>query len=154
MSQNNLLRKVRSGKGMTISQLINETRLKKAWEILQEEDLSIADLAFRVGFSSPAYFSSCFKKQFDCTPGDAKGRQNTNVVKKDLNPSLNIKSLAKTYGLIAVIIGAALLILFGATGALRKEKSLAVIPFRNLILDNSISGERECFGIDLQMGAT
>ncbi|MBQ5623117.1 MAG: AraC family transcriptional regulator, partial [Alistipes sp.] len=33
---------------------------------------SIADICMLVGFNSPSYFSSCFKKQYGCLPKDYK----------------------------------------------------------------------------------
>ena len=43
-------------------------RLKRAAELLQQDKYSITDISLLVGFRSPTYFSSCFKKQFGITP--------------------------------------------------------------------------------------
>jgi AraC-like DNA-binding protein len=36
--------------------------------MLQHENLTISEIAFKVGFSSPAYFSTVFKSKFGVTP--------------------------------------------------------------------------------------
>ena len=38
--------------------------------MLSEKQLTIAQVAYRVGFSTPRYFSSCFKEQFGISPKD------------------------------------------------------------------------------------
>ena len=45
-------------------------RLKKAAQLLKEGKCGIVEIAYMVGFSSPSYFSSCFKKQFGVLPKD------------------------------------------------------------------------------------
>ena len=69
MSHTNLLRKVRSSTGKSINQLIREVRLKKAMELIHDEDIQVSELAFRVGFSSHSYFTASFKKYFGMLPG-------------------------------------------------------------------------------------
>lgn len=43
-------------------------RLKKAAELLKTTELNISEIAYKVGFNDPFYFSRCFKEQFDVTP--------------------------------------------------------------------------------------
>ena len=43
--------------------------MKKSLALLRaKEHLTIAEIAYKLGFSNPAYFSKCFKKQFGMTP--------------------------------------------------------------------------------------
>ena len=58
----------------TISQFINEVRLQKALEMLQQSNITASEVAFKVGFSSPTYFNTCFHEHFGFTPGDVKKR--------------------------------------------------------------------------------
>ena len=44
--------------------------MKKAAQLIQEGNHSIADVGFMVGITSPAYFSKQFGKQFGITPKD------------------------------------------------------------------------------------
>lgn len=67
-----ILHKLKSTLQKTISQFICEIRLQKAWEMLENETLTSAEVAYRVGFGSPAYFSSCFHDYFGHTPGEVR----------------------------------------------------------------------------------
>lgn len=58
----------------TISQFIRSVRLTKAREMLLNEDIPASDIAYRVGFSSPAYFSHCFHEEYGFPPGEMRKR--------------------------------------------------------------------------------
>jgi len=47
-------------------------RLKKAKYLLNNEDLTISEITYMVGFSNPNYFSTVFKSKYGCTPSDFK----------------------------------------------------------------------------------
>ncbi|MBQ1980786.1 MAG: helix-turn-helix domain-containing protein [Alistipes sp.] len=72
MSRSNLFRKVKQITGIGPNEYMRLARLKRAAELLQERRHSIADICMLVGFNSPSYFSSCFKKQYGCLPTDYK----------------------------------------------------------------------------------
>lgn len=72
MSRSNLFRKIKQITGMGPNEYMRLARLKRAAELLQERRHSIADICMLVGFNSPSYFSSCFKKQYGCLPKDYK----------------------------------------------------------------------------------
>jgi len=72
MSQSCLYQRLHSIKNINIIQFIREIRLQKALEILRNEDLTASEVSYRVGFSSPAYFNSCFHDFFGYTPGNTK----------------------------------------------------------------------------------
>ncbi|RQW91014.1 MAG: AraC family transcriptional regulator, partial [Geobacter sp.] len=57
-------RKVKSIKHLSISQFIREIRLHKAMEMLQSNEGTAAEIAFRVGFGSATYFNKCFHEYF------------------------------------------------------------------------------------------
>jgi AraC-like DNA-binding protein len=75
MSYVSLRRKLRSLNGKSINQFIREIRLKRAWEFLQDHSVTAAEVAFRTGFSSAAYFNTCFSRHFGYPPGEARGRE-------------------------------------------------------------------------------
>lgn len=54
--------------GLSPVDFIKQMRIKKALELLDEGGLSIAEVAYRVGFSDPKYFSRCFKAEMNITP--------------------------------------------------------------------------------------
>lgn len=51
---------------------IREIRLNKALEMLLSTQETAAEIAYKTGFGSPAYFHHCFHQQFGCTPGEAR----------------------------------------------------------------------------------
>lgn len=56
--------------GKTPNDYILHMKLNKSLVLLAEHTLTIGEIAYQLGFSSPAYFSKCFKKQFGLTPAD------------------------------------------------------------------------------------
>lgn len=68
ISSSSLYNKLRATTGQNITSFISSIRLKEACRILrQQPDIRINELSFRVGFSTPRYFSQCFKKEFGMT---------------------------------------------------------------------------------------
>ena len=51
-------------------------RLKKATELLRSTDLNVAEVAYKVGFNDPFYFSKCFKEQFGMRPTQFREEEN------------------------------------------------------------------------------
>ena len=70
MSTSSLYRKVKGLSGLSPNDFIRIARLKKASLLLQNGENRISEIAFQVGFSSPAYFSTCFQKQYGKTPSE------------------------------------------------------------------------------------
>jgi len=66
----------------SMSQFIREVRLQRAMEILQQETVTAAEVAYKVGFGSPAYFNTCFSEFFGITPGEVKKRGLTGTKEK------------------------------------------------------------------------
>lgn len=69
LSRSQLFRKLRSITGESPSGYIRKFRLEKARQLLQSEDVTVAEASFLVGFNSPGYFSKCFSEQFGQSPG-------------------------------------------------------------------------------------
>jgi DNA-binding response OmpR family regulator/two-component sensor histidine kinase len=70
MSYSQIFRKVKALTGGSPSMLIRSIRLYKAKELLLDDSLTIAEVAYAVGFSTPAYFSTTFLETFGKTPGE------------------------------------------------------------------------------------
>ncbi|MDR1161083.1 MAG: helix-turn-helix domain-containing protein [Tannerellaceae bacterium] len=59
--------------GMTPNDYLIYLKMHKGQQLLKEDNgFTIAEIAYRLGFSHPAYFSKCFKKQFGITPQEYK----------------------------------------------------------------------------------
>jgi len=72
VSRTGLNRKLRKITDKSLNQFISEVRLRRALEILLDEEMTASEVAYRVGFSSPAYFNTCFHKCFGFPPGKVK----------------------------------------------------------------------------------
>jgi tetratricopeptide (TPR) repeat protein len=72
MTSSRLNRKLNSIANKTINQFIREVRLQKALAILQNESITVSEVAFKVGYSSPNYFNTCFHEYFGYPPGKVK----------------------------------------------------------------------------------
>lgn len=71
MSVSTLYKRLRGCTDMSIQTFIQTIRLNAACDILRAEpDIRISELAYRVGFNTPKYFSQCFKREFGMLPGD------------------------------------------------------------------------------------
>jgi len=86
MSRSNLHRKIKSITGSSVSQYLRKIRLDKALELMKEEPVTISEVAFKVGFGSPAYFSKCFREYFGFSPGEAP-----QVLHEDIDPEIDIE---------------------------------------------------------------
>ncbi|OJU51947.1 MAG: AraC family transcriptional regulator, partial [Bacteroidales bacterium 45-6] len=70
LSRVQLYRKLRSLTDYTPNELIRIIRLKHAIRLLSTRSKSIAEVAYESGFSSPSYFTKCFKEQYNVNPTD------------------------------------------------------------------------------------
>lgn len=68
ISRTLLYEKVKAATGDSLNKLIKSYRLQYAAKLLLEEHYNASELAYRVGFSDPKYFSKCFLKQYGMTP--------------------------------------------------------------------------------------
>lgn len=68
MSKSQLYRKTISLTGLSPNLLVKDFRLEKAKELMQKKHYSISQITFESGFSSPSYFTKCFKKKYGLLP--------------------------------------------------------------------------------------
>ena len=77
LSRVQLYRKVKAITGMTVVDLLRKARLNRAKTLLAETDKSISEIAYEVGFSSPSYFTKCYKDEYKILPGDVRNAKQT-----------------------------------------------------------------------------
>jgi AraC-like DNA-binding protein len=68
MSKSQLYRKTISLTGLSPNILIKEYRLEKAKELMRRQRYTISQITFDSGFTSPSYFTKCFKKKYGLLP--------------------------------------------------------------------------------------
>jgi len=68
VSQKQLYRKIKSLTGLTAVDYIKSIRMKKAAMLLANKNFTVAEVMYKVGFSSNSYFAKCFSSEFGKTP--------------------------------------------------------------------------------------
>jgi DNA-binding response OmpR family regulator len=68
VSRMQLYRKVKAVLNTGVTDFIQGLRLTKARELLLDDALSIAEIAYELGFSSPSYFTASFRTRYQLTP--------------------------------------------------------------------------------------
>ena len=68
MSKSQLYRKTLALTGLSPNMLVKEFRLEKAKELMKKQYYNIAQVTFDSGFTSPSYFTKCFKKKYGLLP--------------------------------------------------------------------------------------
>ena len=159
MSRSSINRKLQSYSLKPVGQFIKETRLQKAREFLVNEELTVSEAAYKAGFGSPAYFSTCFSEYFGYPPGEAKkwnlpetenvnqlaGNENVDAANEQYNkPGSHKKKKTLFYflaGFLILFIAVANIFFFShlkiSTGIKDTEKTIAVLPFLNDSPDSS-----------------
>ena len=72
ISRAQLYRKIKSITGVSPNDIIRKARLKRAERLLETTDKSVSEVAYEVGFSSPSYFTKCYREFFGRTPNGKK----------------------------------------------------------------------------------
>lgn len=158
LSRSQLHRKLKAIKSKSASRFIRQYRLRKAKEMLIDNVATVSEIAYRVGFSSPTYFNTCFRIYYGYSPGKVKYRN------KDSDPETSIKEkevkeikspISKEYGevsdkpfkkrfvlvplLVSILVFLLAYIIYlrfdntntGVSITASTEKSIAVLPFKN-----------------------
>lgn len=68
LSRGHLHRKIKELTGTSPVEFLRTYRLNKATQLLRQNAYTVSEVAYRTGFSSPAYFSKCFKAVYGVTP--------------------------------------------------------------------------------------
>ena len=159
LSRSQLHRKLKAIKGKSASRFIRQHRLRKAKEMLTDNVATVSEIAFRVGFSSPTYFNTCFRIYYGYPPGKVKYRNTdadpetsiNEILVEDLKPPI-LKSFGKVVDkpfkkrfVLVPLLVVILIFLLSYIIYLRlddanstevsttssADKSIAVLPFEN-----------------------
>ncbi|MBU2997879.1 response regulator [Cellulophaga baltica] len=68
LSRSQFYRKIKALTNQTANEFLRNIRLQKAKQILEMGGASISEVCYKTGFSSPSYFSKCFKNYFQILP--------------------------------------------------------------------------------------
>ena len=80
-------------KGEAIGGYITRLRLEATARLLRYTALTIEEIAFNIGYETPASFSKAFKKQYGISPTEYRTNKDTYIMKKEIiNPDLALKA--------------------------------------------------------------
>ncbi len=74
LSRSQLHRKLVAVTNQNPTRFIRHFRLVRARDLLESDAGTVSEIAYQVGFSSPSYFTKCFREEFGITPGDIPGK--------------------------------------------------------------------------------
>lgn len=72
LSRVQLYRKVKALTGASVVDLLRKARLQRGRTLLEKTGKSVSEIAYEVGFSSPSYFTKCFKEEYGVLPGEVR----------------------------------------------------------------------------------
>jgi len=80
-------------KGEAIGGYITRLRLEATARLLRYTSLTIEEIAFNIGYETPASLSKAFKKQYGISPTEYRTNKDTYIMKKEIiNPDLALKT--------------------------------------------------------------
>jgi signal transduction histidine kinase/DNA-binding response OmpR family regulator len=77
MSRSQLHRKLKAYTTQSPNEMIRSFRLRRAADLIEKDAGTLSEIAYRVGFSSQAYFTRCFVEEFQCTPSEHRKKTST-----------------------------------------------------------------------------
>ncbi|HEY5745129.1 MAG TPA: helix-turn-helix domain-containing protein [Chryseolinea sp.] len=150
MSRSNLLRKVKKETKLSVSQLINQVRLKRGMELLRKTSLNVSEVSHQVGFNSTSYFIKCFREYYGYPPGEVGKRDTTTPAETAIVPESNreipfprqqrklgVVLIAGVVGILAIAMAGYFFWPGTNNNGKGPEKSIAVLPFKNDSNDSS-----------------
>lgn len=148
MSRSQIHRKLQELTGQSTTQFIREIRLQYAMELLRKQVGTVSEIAYRVGFNSPTYFSKCFHDYYGFPPVEsAKAEppeEDDFVSFKPENESPDPQTTSPERRFVYQSSILLLLLLFsggyyyfqnGNETAMAVRESIAVLPLHNLTGD-------------------
>ncbi len=70
LSRSQLYRKTTALTGQSPNEFLKDYRLRKALELIEKKQGNVSEIGFITGFSSPSYFSKCFKRKYGVLPSE------------------------------------------------------------------------------------
>ena len=74
VSRTMLFTKIKAWTNFTPNDFIQEIRMKRAIQLLEQNKINISQVSYKVGFKNPKYFSKCFQKKYGETPSQYQNR--------------------------------------------------------------------------------
>ncbi len=145
-------RRLHTIKNQNTSQFIREIRLKRAMELLQQRAGHASEIAYQVGFGSPAYFNHCFHDYYGFTTGEAlkygltspgQNSKRGKMEPEEVIPAFktNRKWVIVSAGILffLIILHIVYFVFSGKKETIKSisglEKSLIILPFKDLSPD-------------------
>ncbi|MEE4287031.1 MAG: helix-turn-helix domain-containing protein, partial [Mariniphaga sp.] len=137
--------------GESGSRFIRRVRLEKALDLIKKNNLTVAEIAYEVGFGSPSYFIKRFHEHYGYSPGEyaQKENENSDVQESKVTFSevgMKNKSILRRKWLLLVFVLIVVLAFFASKYLLPinqpndVEKSIAVLPLQNLGGNDEMQG--------------
>ncbi|WP_439182248.1 helix-turn-helix domain-containing protein [Carboxylicivirga taeanensis] len=138
LSRSQLFRKLKEETHHSATVIIRDIRLEEALKLIEQEQYTIAEIAFQVGFNSPSYFNKCFHEKYGYAPGEYQKLRHmeANRQREQGKKGVRIKNII--YPLAAVGLLLIIILLLGekrhtvALSQPAEEPSIAVLPFLDL----------------------
>ena len=70
-------RKIKALTNLAPVELMRSLRLRQGQHLLKTSDKSVSEIAYGIGFSSPAYFTRCYREAFGETPTETRAKLKT-----------------------------------------------------------------------------
>ncbi len=144
ISRTQIHRKLKKINGKSITQFIREIRLEEALMLLEGRVGTISEIAYKVGFKSPSYFTKCFHKYFGITPGEVTSK---GILKKEISSKQTSKPVKILIWQTTLILSLTIVIVWitiylfsnkrSAYNIPNTKKFIAILPFINSTGDSS-----------------
>ncbi len=72
LSRVQLYRKIKAITGSTPVDLLRKARLQAAHQLLTTTAMTVSEIAYKIGFGSPSYFTKCYKDEYGTVPGESR----------------------------------------------------------------------------------
>ncbi|RUT72410.1 response regulator [Flavobacterium cupreum] len=72
LSRSQLYRKIKTLTGVSVNEFIRNVRLEKAKQLIEKGNNNINEISYKVGFTSPSYFTKCYKIKYGHLPTQEK----------------------------------------------------------------------------------
>lgn len=143
LSRSQMHRKLKKLTGQSGSRFIREIRLQHAMELLQKNAATASEIAYRVGFSSPTYFSTCFHDYYGFPPGEAADKSSKEIEKARKNNDISstkalvrrpkqLSYLALAFVVVLLLIASYFYLYQEQKPGPASQNSIAVLPLDNL----------------------
>tara|TARA_R110001599_G_scaffold15001_3_gene63900 strand:- start:275 stop:3049 length:2775 start_codon:yes stop_codon:yes gene_type:complete len=68
LSRSQFYRKIKALTNQTANEFLRNIRIERAKQIIENGNTNISEVCYKVGFSTPSYFTKCFKEHFGILP--------------------------------------------------------------------------------------